>query len=77
MFENGRGGADAKSSEQISALVRDYDVPIIVLNASRSAMLDGGARDSFASAAASLITGRISAGRTRVEARMIEILRMG
>jgi len=55
LFETEDGGPDEVSSEQLAELLREYAVPIMVLNACQSAMLDETAADPFASVAASLV----------------------
>jgi len=55
VFEKNGGKADEKTAQQISAILRDYEIPVVVLNACQSAMLDKTARDPFASVAASLV----------------------
>jgi len=55
VFEKAGGGPDDKTGEQVSAVLRDYQVPVAVLNACRSAMVGAGADDPFASVAASMI----------------------
>jgi hypothetical protein len=54
LFETETGAADPVSADQLSALLREYRIPIIVLNACRSAMIDAAATDAFASVAAAL-----------------------
>ena len=55
VFENDKGEADPVTAEQLSGLLREHAVPVMVLNACRSAMLDEGAQDPFASVAAALL----------------------
>ena len=55
IFEDEKGEEDAISAEQLSGLLRDQAVPVMVLNACRSAMLDQSAENPFASVAASLL----------------------
>ena len=55
VFESGRKQPQNISAEQISALLSDLDIPVVVLNACRSGMLDESACDPFASVAASLV----------------------
>src|SRR5919204_4167969 len=54
LFETEDGAADPVSADQLSALLREYRIPIMVLNACQSAMIDAAATDAFASVAASL-----------------------
>lgn len=54
LFETEDGAADPVSADQLSALLREYRVPIMVLNACQSAMIDAAAADAFASVAAAL-----------------------
>jgi tetratricopeptide (TPR) repeat protein len=55
VFEDARGNAAPITAEKLSVLLREHNVPGIVLNACRSAMLDDGAQDPFASVAAALL----------------------
>jgi hypothetical protein len=55
IFENEQGEADAKSAGDLSALLRDYAVPAVVLNACQSGMLDASAEGAFASVATALL----------------------
>ena len=55
VFENADGAPDEITGEQLSQLLREHRVPIAVLNACQSAMIDSGAEDAFASIAASLL----------------------
>ena len=48
------GAADPVSADQLSALLHEYRIPIMVLNACQSAMIDTAATDAFASVAAAL-----------------------
>jgi hypothetical protein len=54
LFETEAGAADPVSADQLSALLREYRIPIMVLNACQSAMIDAAAADAFASVAAAL-----------------------
>ena len=54
IFETDTGQKDSISAEKISSLLREYRIPIMVLNACQSAMYDSHAEDEFASVAASL-----------------------
>jgi len=54
LFETETGDADPVSADQLSALLREYRIPIMVLNACQSAMIDAAATDAFASVAAAL-----------------------
>jgi len=55
VFEDDSEQPDEIKAEQLSGLLRDNAVPIMVLNACQSAMLDRMAGDPFASVAASLL----------------------
>jgi tetratricopeptide (TPR) repeat protein/GTPase SAR1 family protein len=55
VFEKQSGGADEIPADKLAALLRQYQIPIMVLNACQSAMADGDANDIFACVAASLI----------------------
>jgi CHAT domain-containing protein len=55
VFEKQSGGADEIPADKLAALLRQYQIPIMVLNACQSAMADGNANDIFACVAASLI----------------------
>ncbi|MCP4580757.1 MAG: tetratricopeptide repeat protein [candidate division Zixibacteria bacterium] len=55
LFETDSGEEDKIKADQLSSLLRDQAVPVMVLNACQSAMLDQNADDPFASVAASLI----------------------
>jgi tetratricopeptide (TPR) repeat protein len=55
IFEDAQGKKDPVSAEKLSVLLREHKVPAVVLNACRSAMLDEGAEDPFASVAAALL----------------------
>ena len=55
VFEDVNGRAAPVTAEKLSALLREHKVPGMVLNACRSAMLDDGAEDPFASVAAALL----------------------
>ena len=55
VFEDDKGEADPITAEQLSGVLRDHAVPLVVLNACRSAMLDVRADDPFASVAAALV----------------------
>ena len=54
LFETETGAAEPVSADQLSALLREYRIPIMVLNACQSAMIDAAATDAFASVAAAL-----------------------
>ena len=54
-FEDIDGRAAPITAEKLSVLLREHRVPGVVLNACRSAMLDDGAEDPFASVAAALL----------------------
>ncbi len=55
LFENADGRDDPVTGAQLSQLLREYRIPIAVLNACQSAMLGPGAEDAFASVATSLL----------------------
>jgi tetratricopeptide (TPR) repeat protein len=55
VFENGSGRDDAKSARDVAALLHEYAVPAVVLNACQSATLDEQAEDAFASVATALL----------------------
>ena len=55
VFEDDKGEESLITAEQLSGLLREYAVPVMVLNACQSAMLDQEAEDPFASVAASLL----------------------
>ncbi|MGB5064724.1 MAG: CHAT domain-containing protein, partial [Candidatus Competibacter sp.] len=55
IFENEHGQPDPVTAEKLGALLREYRIPVMVLNACRSAMVDAGAEDALASVAASLL----------------------
>jgi tetratricopeptide (TPR) repeat protein len=55
IFENEKGEPDGKSAADLSALLKEYAVPAVVLNACQSAMLDEKAEDAFASVATALL----------------------
>jgi tetratricopeptide (TPR) repeat protein len=55
VFENEKGEPDEKSAHDLSALLREYAVPAVVLNACQAAMLDPKAEDAFASVATALL----------------------
>jgi hypothetical protein len=54
LFETETGPPEPVSADQLSALLREYRIPIMVLNACQSAMIDATATDAFASVAAAL-----------------------
>ncbi|MCP4109649.1 MAG: tetratricopeptide repeat protein [Desulfobacteraceae bacterium] len=55
VFETDTGEPDPFSAEKISTLLREHAVPVVVLNACQSAMIDKDARNTFASVASSMI----------------------
>jgi hypothetical protein len=55
IFEGKDGGPDEVTADDLSDLIREHAVPVVVLNACQSAMLDAQARDPFASVAAALL----------------------
>ena len=54
IFETEDGSEDLIGAETLATLLSEYRVPIMVLNACQSAMIDAGAENAFASVAASL-----------------------
>src|SRR5580658_533935 len=55
IFEDANGEPDPKSARDLSALLYEYAVPAVVLNACQSAMMDTKAGDAFASVATALL----------------------
>ncbi|WP_433971413.1 tetratricopeptide repeat protein [Tunturiibacter lichenicola] len=55
IFENDTGEPDAKSARDLSALLREYALPAVVLNACQAGMLDTKGEDAFASVATALL----------------------
>ena len=55
IFEEDDGKPDPITAEQLSVLLRQHHIPVIVLNACQSAMVDQGAKDPFASVATALL----------------------
>jgi tetratricopeptide (TPR) repeat protein len=55
IFEDKNGGPDPKSAPDLSALLREHALPVVVLNACQSGMLDAAAEDPFASVATALL----------------------
>ena len=55
VFETDDGKPDPQSAEVLSELLRETHVPVVVLNACQSAMVDDRADDAFASVAAGLL----------------------
>ncbi len=55
IFETEHGQPDAVPAAKLGALLREHRIPVMVLNACRSAMVSDGAGDAFASVAASLL----------------------
>jgi tetratricopeptide (TPR) repeat protein len=54
VFETADGKPDPQKASVLSELLREYSVPVVVLNACQSAMVDEAADDAFASVAAGL-----------------------
>lgn len=54
VFEDAHGKADPVLATVLSELLREHNIPVVVLNACQSAMVDDHADDAFASVAASL-----------------------
>ncbi|MCC6425984.1 MAG: tetratricopeptide repeat protein [Phycisphaerales bacterium] len=59
VFENESGTADLIAADVLSTLVREHQIPVVVLNACQSAMIDDRAQDAFASVAGALIQGGV------------------
>lgn len=55
VFEDEKGGADAKTAGDLSALLKEYALPAVVLNACQSAALDETAGSPFSSVATALL----------------------
>jgi tetratricopeptide (TPR) repeat protein len=55
VFENEQGEADPKSAADLTALLREYAVPAVVLNACQSGALDDKSADAFATVATALL----------------------
>ena len=55
IFETGDGKPDPIPAEKLGALLCEHRIPVMVLNACRSAMVDAHAEDAFASVATSLL----------------------
>ncbi|WP_114211164.1 CHAT domain-containing protein [Acidisarcina polymorpha] len=55
VFETETGGPDEIGADKLSALLKQYAVPGVVLNACQSAMVDAGGIDPFASVATALL----------------------
>lgn len=55
IFEQEEGKPDAIAAEPLAALLREHRIPVMVLNACQSAMVDARAEDAFASVAAALL----------------------
>jgi tetratricopeptide (TPR) repeat protein len=55
IFENEQGRDDPRSAKEIAALLHEYAVPAVVLNACQSATLDEQAENAFASVATALL----------------------
>jgi len=60
-FENDEGKEQLVDAEQLSTLLREHRIPIMVLNACQSAMIDEQAEDAFASVAGALQKAGINA----------------
>ena len=54
VFEDENGDPDAHDASILSELLKEHHVPVVVLNACQSAMVDERAKDAFASVAAAL-----------------------
>jgi tetratricopeptide (TPR) repeat protein len=55
VFEDDQGGRDPKSASDLSTLLQECTVPVVVLNACQSGMLSDKAEDPFASVATALL----------------------
>ncbi len=55
IFEDENGSPEFVAADQLSSMLRQHAIPMMVLNACRSAMLSQGAEDPFASVAAALL----------------------
>ncbi len=55
VFESEQGQPDPINAEQLSVLLREHAVPVMVLNACQSAMINGGTGDPFAAVATALL----------------------
>ena len=55
VFENQNGKPDLVPADKLGTLLREHRIPVMVLNACQSAMVDERAEDAFASVAASLL----------------------
>ena len=55
VFEDAKSAPDQKSARDLSALLHEYAVPAVVLNACQSATLDEQAEDAFATVATALL----------------------
>ena len=55
IFETEHGKPDSVPADKLGALLREHRIPVMVLNACQSAMVDARAEDAFASVAASLL----------------------
>jgi len=54
IFEDDQGKPDPHDAERLAELLQEYHIPVVVLNACQSGMVDERAKDAFASVAASL-----------------------
>ena len=55
VFEDQNGKSDLVPADKLGTLLREHRIPVMVLNACQSAMVDDRAEDAFASVAASLL----------------------
>ena len=62
-LKNEHGQPDPVPADRLGALLREYRIPVMVLNACQSAMVDDRAEDAFASVAASLLRAGFAAWR--------------
>jgi len=55
VFEDAQGRPDPQPASTLSALLQEYGIPAVVLNACQSGMIDSQAQDAFASVATALL----------------------
>lgn len=55
VFETDDSGSDPVDTRRLAQLLAEYNIPVMVMNACRSGMIDGQAQDPFASVAAGLL----------------------
>ncbi|MEM8558768.1 MAG: tetratricopeptide repeat protein [Bacteroidota bacterium] len=59
VFEDDAGKESHLDASELSTLLQEHGVPVVVLNACQSAMVDGKAEDAFASVAAACLRGDV------------------